>query len=221
MSLETVDSGSKRVLDPIERSSEVLFGLIMVLSFTCTISVVNAGEEDVREVVIGAIGCNLAWGIVDAIMYLMAILLERGRGLLVAREIRRTVDPVRGRQILERALPEPFDRLFDGVALEEARAKLVALPDLPRGAHLKRRDWLGGLAVFLLVFLSTLPVVVPFVFVEPLTRAMRVSNAVAIVMLLVAGIGLGRWSGLGPWRTGFVMVGLGLLLVGVTILLGG
>jgi VIT1/CCC1 family predicted Fe2+/Mn2+ transporter len=217
----TIPSGSKRVLDPIERSSEVLFGLIMVLSFTCTISVVNAGVEDVRGVVIGAVGCNLAWGLDDAIMYLMAIQLERGRGLLIAREIRKTTDPVRGRQILERALPEPFDRLFDGPALEEARAKLVALPALPKGAHLKRRDWLGGLAVFLLVFLSTLPVVVPFLFVEPLPRAMRVSNGVAIGMLFVAGIGLGRWSGLGPWRTGFVMVALGLVLVGITIALGG
>jgi VIT1/CCC1 family predicted Fe2+/Mn2+ transporter len=217
----TIDTGSKRVLDPIERSSEVLFGLIMVLSFTCTISVVNAGEEDVREVVIGALGCNLAWGLVDAIMYLMAILLERGRGLVIAREIRKTSDPERGRQLLARVLPEPFDQLFDDLALERARANLVALPALSRGAHLKRRDWLGGLAVFLLVFLSTLPVVVPFLFVEPLPRAMRVSNSVALAMLFVAGIGLGRWSGLGPWRTGFVMVVLGLVLVGITIALGG
>jgi VIT1/CCC1 family predicted Fe2+/Mn2+ transporter len=221
MNVETADSGSKRVLDPIERSSEILFGLIMVLSFTCTISVVNAGKEDVREVVIGAIGCNLAWGIVDAIMYLMAVLFERGRGRLIARQIQKTADPEKGRQLLARYLPQPLDQLFDGPALEQARAKIIALPELPRGAHLKRDDWMGGLAVFLLVFLSTLPVVVPFLFAEPLQRAMRFSNGVALAMLFLAGVGLGRWSGLGPWRTGFVMVALGLVLVGITIALGG
>ena len=57
---------SKRVLEPIERVSEVLFGLIMVLTFTGSLSVAEAGREDVRTMLIGALGCNLAWGIIDA-----------------------------------------------------------------------------------------------------------------------------------------------------------
>ena len=52
----------KRELDPMERVSEILFGLIMVLTFTCSFSVLRAGREDVREMFIGALGCNLAWG---------------------------------------------------------------------------------------------------------------------------------------------------------------
>ena len=48
---------SNRVLDPLERFSEIVFGLIMVLSFTCAISVAEAGREDVRAMFIGAIGC--------------------------------------------------------------------------------------------------------------------------------------------------------------------
>ena len=83
----SIDSSRKHetVLDPVERLSEVLFGLIMVLSFTCSISAANSGREEVREVVIGAVGCNLAWGIVDAVMYLIDTLLGRvsnGRELL-------------------------------------------------------------------------------------------------------------------------------------------
>ena len=35
---------SKRVLDPIDRVSEVLFGLIMVLTFTGSLSVAEAGR---------------------------------------------------------------------------------------------------------------------------------------------------------------------------------
>jgi VIT1/CCC1 family predicted Fe2+/Mn2+ transporter len=219
--MSVVSSGThERVLDPIERLSEILFGLIMVLSFTCSISVAAAERAEVREVVVGAIGCNLAWGIVDGIMYLMAIVLERGRALAVARAVRASKDPEHGRQLMTELLPAPVDKLFDAAALESARAKLVALPELPR-ARLQKRDWLGALAVFLVVFLCTFPVVIPFVVFEPLQRSMRVSNAVAIAMLFIAGFELGRYAGLGKWRTGFIMVAIGLVLVGITIALGG
>jgi hypothetical protein len=52
---------TRRVLAPIDRVSEVLFGLIMVLTFTGSLSVAEAGRDDVRTMLIGALGCNLAW----------------------------------------------------------------------------------------------------------------------------------------------------------------
>jgi len=211
----------QRVLDPVERLSEILFGLIMVLSFTCTISIADAQREEVREVLIGAIGCNLAWGIVDAIMYLMAIVFERGRQLSIGRAVRASSDPVQGRQLLVQALPDPLDQLFDEAALESARQKLCAQPPLRERPHLNSRDWRGALGVFLLVFLSTLPVVLPFVFFSPLHTALRISNGVAIAMLFMAGHMLGRYAGTRPVRTGMVMVAIGVVLVGVTIALGG
>jgi VIT1/CCC1 family predicted Fe2+/Mn2+ transporter len=215
-------SGShERVLDPVERLSEVLFGLIMVLSFTCSISAASAGEEEVRSVVIGAIGCNLAWGIVDAVMYLLTLLLERGRSLSTARLVHASQDPERGRRLIAQSLPEPLDELLEEAALEGVRAKLAALPAPPARPSLGRRDWRGALGVFLLVFLSTFPVVVPFLILSPLQLAMRVSNGVAIGMLFVAGYQLGRYAGLRPLRTALVMVTIGLVLVGVTIALGG
>jgi hypothetical protein len=60
-------SPSSRVLEPGERISEVLFGLIMVLTFTGSLSVAEAGREDIRTMLVGALGCNLAWGIIDAV----------------------------------------------------------------------------------------------------------------------------------------------------------
>ena len=63
-----------RVLDPSERIAEVLFGLIMVLTFTGSLSIADAGENDVRVMLIGALGCNLAWGLIDAVLYLMGCL---------------------------------------------------------------------------------------------------------------------------------------------------
>jgi hypothetical protein len=210
----------ERVLDPVERLSEVLFGLIMVLTFTGSISVATADREETRAVLIGAIGCNLAWGIVDAVMYLMTLLVERGRNLALGRAVR-GADAASGRRLLTDELPEPLDRLLDEAAIERARAKLAALPELPARPRLHRRDWLAALGVLLLVFLSTFPVVLPFLFVRPLDLAMRVSNAVAVGMLFLAGHALGRHAGLRPWALGLAMVALGIVLVGLTIALGG
>jgi len=193
----------------------------MVLSFTGSISVASADREEVRSVLIGAIGCNLAWGLVDGVMYLLTILIERGRTLSIGRAVRASQDPEHGRRLLLDALPEPMGELFEGSAIEGARKKLSALPELPESPRLHKSDWLGAVGVFLLVFLSTFPVVLPFLFFSPLHTAMRISNGVAIVMLYVVGQALGRYAGISPVRTGLVMVAIGVVLVSVTIALGG
>src|SRR3954449_2523303 len=82
-------SSSSRVLEPIERISEVLFGLIMVLTFTGSLSAAESGRAEVRTMLFGALGCNLAWGLIDAIMYLMGCLAERYGGLRTIWAIRR------------------------------------------------------------------------------------------------------------------------------------
>ncbi len=73
---------SKRVLEPYDRISEVLFGLIMVLTFTGSLSIAEGGREAVRTMLLGALGCNLAWGIIDGVLYLMGCLAEKCNGLL-------------------------------------------------------------------------------------------------------------------------------------------
>jgi len=214
-------SRRERVLDPVQRQAEILFGLIMVLSFTGSISVASADRAEVREVLLGALGCNVAWGIVDAVMYLMAIVIERGRSQTIQRAVQSSKDAEHGRRLIQEALPEGMDELFDSRALEGARQKVAAAPTPPEHPRLSRQDWLGALGVFLLVFLSTFPVVIPFMFAMPLETAMRVSNLVAIVLLYVLGHSLGHYSGMRPVRTGIAMVTLGVALVAATIALGG
>src|SRR5215472_11162272 len=93
MSEVSFERSSKRVLDPIDRVSEVLFGLIMVLTFTGSLSVAEAGRESIRTMLIGALGCNLAWGIIDGVFYLMGCLAERGRHLRVWRAFKKAPKP--------------------------------------------------------------------------------------------------------------------------------
>ena len=221
MSDDSVTKSSKRVLDPIDRVSEVLFGLIMVLTFTGSLSVAEAGRDDVRAMLIGALGCNLAWGVIDAVLFLMGSLAEKGRGLITLRAVRESTDPGRAQRLIADALPPVVASILEPAELESMRQRLTQLAEPPRLARLKRDDWLGALGVFLLVFVATFPVVIPFMFMHNVRPAMRVSNAVAVVLLFVTGHAFGRMTGRRPWVVGGSMVALGSALVAMTMALGG
>ena len=212
---------ARRVLDPSERIAEVLFGLIMVLTFTGSLSIADAGRDDVRAMLIGALGCNFAWGVIDGILYLMGCLADRGRNLATYVAIREARDEEQARLLIADTLPPVIASSLEPADLDRVHRRLQQLPPPPPHARLNRAEWRGALGVFLLVFLSTFPVAVPFIFMRDVAAAMRVSNAVAIVMLFIAGAAYGRIVGRSPWLVGITMVVLGGVLVALTIALGG
>jgi VIT1/CCC1 family predicted Fe2+/Mn2+ transporter len=209
----------RTLLDPIDRSAEVLFGLIMVLAYTGTISVAEAGHAGVAEVLIGAIACNLAWAIVDAALYLMGLLAERTRGLSLLRAIRQARDPEVAHELIASGIPPGLAAVLRAPELEALRQRLSGVSEPP--AALARDDFMAAAGVFLIVFLSTLPIVAPFLIMTRVTAALRVSQAIALVMLFSAGWSLGRHLGRSAWRTGLAMAGVGALLSAITFALGG
>jgi VIT1/CCC1 family predicted Fe2+/Mn2+ transporter len=221
MSDTYADKSSKRVLEPVERVSEVLFGLIMVLTFTGSLSIAESGRDDIRTMLIGALGCNLAWGIIDGVLYLMGCLAEKGRNLKTYQAVRKAADPQKAQRLIAGALPPLVASILQPAELETMRQRLQELPEPPARARLDKSNWVGAVGVFLLVFLSTFPVAVPFIFMDKAAQAMRVSNAIAVAMLFIAGMTYGRCVGRSPWLFGFSMVFLGLVLVGLTMALGG
>ena len=210
-----------RLLDPIDRISEVLFGLIMVLTSTGALSVVTAGRPEIKTMIIGALGCNLAWGIIDAGIYLMSCLDERARSLLTLQAVRRATSPDQARRAIAEALPVSLASVLSHMELDSMREKLVRLPEPAARPSLKKEDALGALGACLLVFLSTFPPVIPFLLIGEVQPALRVSNAIAIAMLFLCGYALARHTGLRPWPTGLVMVAIGGVLVSIAIALGG
>jgi hypothetical protein len=212
---------SNRVLDPIERISEVLFGLIMVLTYTGTLSVLTADRAAVRTMLLGALGCNLAWGIIDGGMYLMASLNEQGRNIKTLQGIRKAKDAKTAHSVIGETLPPLLVRILAPEELEAMRQRLQQLPAPPPTPRLTRTDALGAVAVCLLVFLSTFPVTLPFMFVGDAQLALRLSNVVAIGMMFLCGYAFGHHSGLRPWATGLAMIAIGGALVGIAIALGG
>jgi hypothetical protein len=219
--LESLTNPGERVLDPMERISEVLFALIMVLTFTCSFSVADAGREQVRTMLLGALGCNLAWGIIDAVFYLMARFSERGRGLLALGALREVSSPAEAHKIIAQSLPPVLVSVLSSSDLETMRERLSHVGDISQQSRLTKREWLGAFGVFLIVVLSTLPVIIPFALIANAGRALRTSNAIAVIMLFLAGYAFGRHAGHHPWRMAITMVLLGAAMVGITILLGG
>jgi hypothetical protein len=218
--MATFSFASTRVLEPIDRVSEVLFGLIMVLTFTGSLSVVDAGRDDVRTMLFGALGCNLAWGLIDGLFFVMGCMAERGTRLARFRALRDAPTPTEGQRLIGEALPPQIAALLQPPELETLRQRLLSQP-VPVSPRFHASDYWGALGVFLLVFLSTFPVALPFLLVSEVGPAMRISNAVAIVLLFIAGFAFGRVSQLPPIAVGLAMVVLGLVLVGITIALGG
>jgi VIT1/CCC1 family predicted Fe2+/Mn2+ transporter len=212
---------SKRVLEPYERISEVLFGLIMVLTFTGSLSVAGADRAQVRTMLVGALGCNLAWGIIDGVLYLMGCLSDKGRGIRTLRALQTAAAPEEAHRVIAGALPPMVAATLGPAEYESMRQKLAQLPEPPSRPRLGKGEWLGALAVFFWVFFATFPVAIPFIFMNDVGRAMRVSNAIAVALLFLTGYAFGRVAEYRPWLTGLAMVVLGGVLVALTMALGG
>ena len=210
----------QRIMEPADRIAEVMFGLIMALTFTGSISISDAGRNDVRAMLIGALGCNIAWGLIDGIFYVMIGFADRGRDARALQAVRNAADPAQAKALLAQTLPDEVAAVLTEEQLERVRVTLKQAPaPIPPTPGI--RDLLAGLAVASLVFGSTLPIALPFLLFQDGQLAMRVSNGIAIAMLFVAGALYARVVGGRAWLIGATMVALGTMLVAMTIALGG
>jgi hypothetical protein len=209
------------VLSPVDRVSELLFGLFMALTFTGAVSVAEAGREEIRAMFAAALGCNLAWGLVDAVMYVVRTVTDRGRLLTLVRSVRDAPDAETGRRLIERSLSKTMAGLVSSAEIEAMRGRIVALSAVPERPTLQRDDLLASVAIFLIVVASTFPVVLPFALIQDVGTAKNLSRAIALGMLFFGGLVLGRFAGYGSWKVGFMMAGLGTALVLAINALGG
>src|ERR1043166_7859477 len=213
-----------RFTDPAERLTEVLFGLIMVL--TCTLGAaltVEEGREATREMLLGALGCNVAWGLINAVIFLMDALFERGRTQRLVASVRSARNEDHAFELIEGEL-EPA---LEGIASKEERDRVyrevfstIATAEPPR-VRLRQEDLAGATVTFVVMFLTALPAIVPFLFITDLLLALRVSNGIMLVILFVVGYRWGRETGVSAWLAGLAMGLIGAALVAVGKTLGG
>lgn len=214
-----------RHLDPASSLGEVLFGLIMTLTFTLSagLMIQEEGREGARQLLIATVGCNIAWGVIDGILYVIAQLFDRGRLLRLVQRIRETRDEAEARSLVGGELDEMLEPVTTGDERQALYASIVA--NVRRQAahqgRVTREDLMGAAVCFWLVFLASFPAAIPFFFIDDPWIALRVSNAVLLGLLFYAGFSWAKHTMARPWVTGVCFLAGGLALVLMTIALGG
>ena len=210
----------RRLVDPVDRVSEILFGLIMAVTIVGSLSIATAGRNEVRTVLYAALGCNLAWGLVDAVMYLVRTMTERTRYIALRKQAT-GADAETARRLIASTLPDHLARIAGPDEIEGMRHRLLALPPQERSA-LRRDDYLAAIGIFLWVVIATFPVVLPFMLMSDAAQAMNASRVVTLVMLFLAGFALGRHAGYRlPIASGLLMALMGAILILAVMALGG
>jgi hypothetical protein len=214
-----------RWLDPETSLAEILFGLIMTLTFTLGAGLIieDEGREGARQLLIAVIGCNIAWGIIDAALYLVGQLFDRGR----LRRLGRAIRAAPNKSAAADLVATEFDPLFADV-LDPAESQalygriadsLIAKP--ARATRVTTEDWRGAVMSFLLVVVSSVPAAIPFLLIDDARLALRVSNAVLVALLFFSGYWWARYTLSRPWIVGTAFLLCGILLVLAAIALGG
>ena len=219
-----------RLLDPLDRLVEGIYSVLIVLTFTLAVRVVDANAPAAissllaKEFFLACFGCAIAWGLIDGIMYILASIAERGHDLRVARSIRDSTDETEGIAAFAEQLgalapittPEEQQTLFSDLfhRLQDA--------PLPDRAGFKREDFAGALGTFLVAVGAAIPVVLPLlIFGQNAWLAVCISNLVACAMLFIMGFRWARYAGGKPLLAGLFLVLIGLAMVVVAIPLGG
>lgn len=216
---------AERHLDPSDRLEEVLCGLIMVLDFTLIAGfTAGTGEQAVRHLLFAALGCNVAWGVIDGALYVMGSLTERRQRRKFLLRLRHAASEHEAFL----ALSGQLDPLLEPETSAEERTRIcgLLLPlmsqlQLPEESIIKD-DILGSIAIFWIDFTAVFPAAIPFLIFRHDPRfALRVSNALMLGLLFAVGVTWGKYNRVSPWLTGFCTMLIGLVLVGVAIALGG
>ena len=213
-----------KYLDPASRLGEILFGLIMVLTVTLTAGLtVDEGRAGVRQLLFAAIGCNIAWGIIDAVMYIMNCITVRSGKVRLVKAVRRSPDGKAALTLIRDEIEPELQELLtpeNAEAFSRSVLKHIAQAQVA-GNSFTKDDFYGALACFWLVFVSCLPAAIPFLIFSQPHLALRVSNFLLIALLFLVGQKWAQYAGTNRLVTGSAMVAIGLVLVGVAILLGG
>lgn len=221
-----------RLLDPIDRLSETIYSVLILLTFTLAFRIIKLGgdptqpisAEYVNELLIAAMGAILAWGLIDGIMYALLAMFERGERHRLLRHIQGAETEQAGVAVIA----EEFDYILEPITSANQRQELYRdilehLRDSqPRPVGFKREDFAGALGSVLVAVIAVLPSLVPFVLLRSdYALAIRVSNVVSFIVLFYAGYGWGKHTGSNPWKTGLLLAAVGVIMVAVAIPLGG
>lgn len=207
-------------LSPFERAAECVFGILMAISVTAAFEISVGKSVDVRELMIAALGCNLAWGAIDGVIYLLQQQFDRYRNHRLALRLRGAASEEEFRALVRDASPPVLARALSADTFARVHEMAQAY-SARRPAFWTAQEFEAAGLICVLVFASTFPLVVPFMLMHDPWLAMRASHVVAVAMLFGLGWSLGRSSGASPFGAGVCLAAVGTLLAVVCVALGG
>ena len=216
---------ANKQLSPGESLSEILFGLIMTLTFTLGAGIlIREDPTAARDLLIATLGCNVAWGIIDGAFYVAGEIFERGRLARVGAHVRAAQTEEGAAAVVAEELEE-----LVGLAVDPAehadlyrRVARYLRNTPPRAVATGRADLYGAFASFWLVFLSSIPAALPYLVIpDQPWIALRISNGILVAALFAIGYRWARYTTLRSWLTGLTFLVIGGGLVAIAIALGG
>ncbi len=231
--LSSTDGFLGRFIDPIDRLSETIYSVLILLTFTLAYRIIRLGADPVtppnsiqysNELLIAAISAIIAWGLIDGLMYVLMEVFQRGERhrllhmLQTAETERERID----------VLAAELDYVLEPITDETERRNLYqsVLPHLrtarARPISFKREDFTGALGTLVVAIFAVIPSLIPLVLLRSnYDLAIRVSNVISFIVLFHAGYNWGAYTGAKPWRTGLILVAAGVMMVAIAIPLGG
>src|SRR6187200_1449969 len=89
----------KRFLEPIDRLTEAIYAVLIVMTFTMAYRAIDASafsgqtvSQVVTQLAIAAFGCAVAWGIIDGAMFVLLSMLERGENSRLLKKMKAAPD---------------------------------------------------------------------------------------------------------------------------------
>lgn len=209
------------ITTPFDRISEMTYGVIMTLTIISVISAASGGAAR-HDLIAAALGCNLAWGLVDALMLLVRLRVERVHQHGRLRALRGTTSDSDFREGLDDFLPPRLVAVLQPDELWRLRQRLMS-SELGAGPlrHGGAEVWLAALLIVMLVTGITLPLILPLWWVPDDLLALRLAQGIGVIMLFCLGWLLSRWSGDSPWPGALGFTALGVGMTGLCIALGG
>ena len=211
-----------RFLDPIDIAGELLTGTILALSFTLGGSlIVRGGPDATRKMLLGVLGCNVAWGIIDGTTCFMSRMYERRRKARLHAAVRASNGGEDAAALVADEMNEELAGLTSPADLTHFYRQVAAhLSHLaPEPVRLAKEDVYRALLTFGLMCGTTLPAILPFLLLRDLDVALRLSNLLLLAVLFLTGYRWGRITRSRPWLVGLAVLLVGRIMVGVAMLL--
>jgi VIT1/CCC1 family predicted Fe2+/Mn2+ transporter len=170
------------------------------------------------------LGCNVAWGIIDAVLFLLGIHVYRQNRSRIFNAITGASDDKTALAEMAQEFPlEDGPLALDPRDQDELYRYLLSLAKRakPSATAISIDDLIGAVIVFLIVAATAIPAVIPFLLIDDKYLALRVSNLLLVGLLYAAGHSWARFAGSRPFAVGMAMTVLGLVLVTIALILGG